>query len=50
VSTLKQVEQLARVGVEGAIVGKALYTGDMTLPDAIEVAAASRPQEQAGVR
>ena len=41
VSTLKDVEAirgLVPVGVEGAIVGSALYRGAFTLPDALDVA------------
>ncbi|MBI3803942.1 MAG: 1-(5-phosphoribosyl)-5-[(5-phosphoribosylamino)methylideneamino]imidazole-4-carboxamide isomerase [Nitrospirae bacterium] len=36
VTTLKQIQQLAEIpGVEGAIVGKALYTGALSLPKAL---------------
>lgn len=35
---LKALRQLTGVGVEGAIVGKALYAGNFTLPEALEVA------------
>ena len=35
VSSLQDLEVLSRTGVEGAIVGKALYTGHMELPDAV---------------
>ncbi len=35
VSSLADLEMLSQTGVEGAIVGKALYTGHMNLPDAV---------------
>jgi phosphoribosylformimino-5-aminoimidazole carboxamide ribotide isomerase len=35
VSSLADLQALAAVGVEGAIVGKALYTGDVDLATAI---------------
>ncbi len=35
VSSLSDLEGLSRTGVEGAIVGKALYTGHLQLPEAI---------------
>ncbi len=35
VSSLADLEALSKTGVEGAIVGKALYTGHMELPDAV---------------
>jgi phosphoribosylformimino-5-aminoimidazole carboxamide ribotide isomerase len=40
VSTLNDVRRLAECGVEGAIVGRALYTGDIDLRAALELAAA----------
>ena len=40
VSTLDDVRRLAACGVEGAIIGRALYTGDIDLPAALAVAAA----------
>ena len=39
VATISHLETLARMGVEGAIVGKALYTGDVDLHRAIETVA-----------
>ena len=36
VGKLAQLQQLAKIGVEAVIVGKALYTGDLSLPAAIE--------------
>lgn len=39
VTTIDDVRRLAECGVEGAIIGRALYTGDIALPAAIEVAA-----------
>src|SRR5215469_2922191 len=36
VTTLADLHSLAALGVEGAIVGKAIYTGDLDLPIAIE--------------
>jgi phosphoribosylformimino-5-aminoimidazole carboxamide ribonucleotide (ProFAR) isomerase len=41
VSNVEDVRALAGTGVEGVIVGRALYTGDLTLPEAIEVAASA---------
>jgi phosphoribosylformimino-5-aminoimidazole carboxamide ribotide isomerase len=41
VSTVEDVRALVGTGVEGVIVGRALYTGDLTLPEAIEVAASA---------
>lgn len=35
VAKLEHLKRLARLGVEGAIVGRALYTGDLNLRDAI---------------
>ena len=37
VSSLKDLEQLSKTGVEGAIVGKALYTGHVQLSDAVSL-------------
>ena len=37
VSSLDDVRALAALGLYGAIVGKALYTGDIGLKEAIEV-------------
>lgn len=38
VSSMEDVERLAKAGVHGAIIGKAYYTGAICLADAIEVA------------
>ena len=38
VSDVAALAALAPEGVEGAIIGKALYTGALTLPDALAVA------------
>ncbi len=38
VSTMEDVRALSRLGIHGAIVGKAYYTGAITLREAIEVA------------
>jgi phosphoribosylformimino-5-aminoimidazole carboxamide ribotide isomerase len=35
ISTIDHLRRLAEVGVEGAIVGRALYTGDLSLSDAL---------------
>lgn len=35
ISSLKHIKRLARLGVEGAIVGRALYTGDIDLKEAL---------------
>ena len=37
ISTLKDIEILRRIGVSGAILGKALYTGSLNLSEAIEI-------------
>jgi phosphoribosylformimino-5-aminoimidazole carboxamide ribotide isomerase len=36
VSTTDQLRRLAELGVEAAIVGRALYTGDVSLPEALQ--------------
>jgi len=38
VSSIEDLGRLARLGVEGCIVGKALYAGRFTLPDALKAA------------
>jgi phosphoribosylformimino-5-aminoimidazole carboxamide ribotide isomerase len=38
VSTLEDVRMLKEIGVFGAIIGKAYYTGAIRLEDALEVA------------
>lgn len=38
VTTVEDVRRLARCGLEGAIIGRALYTGDIELPAAIAAA------------
>lgn len=38
VSSVKDVEKLAKLGIYGAIIGKAYYTGAISLKEAIEVA------------
>ncbi|MGA0113698.1 MAG: bifunctional 1-(5-phosphoribosyl)-5-((5-phosphoribosylamino)methylideneamino)imidazole-4-carboxamide isomerase/phosphoribosylanthranilate isomerase PriA [Candidatus Nanopelagicaceae bacterium] len=43
---LKDLRALTEIGVEGAIVGKALYAGAFTLPQAIEVAYTSKGMAQ----
>ncbi len=43
---LKELRALTAIGVEGAIVGKALYAGAFTLQEAIEVAYASEGMAQ----
>jgi phosphoribosylformimino-5-aminoimidazole carboxamide ribotide isomerase len=35
IASNQHVRQLAALGIEGAVVGKALYTGDITLPEAL---------------
>lgn len=40
VATLKDIENLKALGVEGVILGKSLYEGTVSLPDAIKLAAA----------
>ena len=39
IASLEHIRRLAEVGVEGAIVGRALYTGDIKLAEAIAAAA-----------
>ena len=36
VSSIDDLHSLVRLGIEGAIVGKALYTGDIDLTEAIQ--------------
>jgi len=38
VSSLENLRELKRIGVEGAIIGKALYTGDIDLRQAVAIA------------
>ncbi|MFQ6027382.1 MAG: 1-(5-phosphoribosyl)-5-[(5-phosphoribosylamino)methylideneamino]imidazole-4-carboxamide isomerase [Dehalococcoidia bacterium] len=38
VASLEHLRRLAETGVEGAVVGQALYTGDVSLPEAIRAA------------
>jgi len=38
VTVLEHIRRLAETGAEGAIVGRALYDGAFTLPEAISVA------------
>ncbi len=38
VSSIENLKVLKKIGVEGAIIGKALYTGDIDLKEALEVA------------
>ena len=47
VGSVADVRALASVGVEGAIIGRALYTGDIALPEAIAVAGAASTAERA---
>jgi len=37
VSSLEHLKRLAEIGVEGAIIGRALYTGDIDLREALTV-------------
>lgn len=37
VSSISHLERLSRLGVEGAVVGRALYTGDMKLEEALAI-------------
>ena len=38
ISSIEHLKVLRRIGVEGAIIGKALYTGDIDLKEALEIA------------
>jgi phosphoribosylformimino-5-aminoimidazole carboxamide ribotide isomerase len=38
ISALEHLRELKRTGVEGAIIGKALYTGNINLPEALAIA------------
>ncbi|GBD11982.1 1-(5-phosphoribosyl)-5-[(5-phosphoribosylamino) methylideneamino] imidazole-4-carboxamide isomerase [bacterium HR23] len=53
ISTVEHLVRLARMGVEGAIVGRALYTGGIHLREALEVvrrvASSSSPRSGGGV-
>ena len=42
IASLEDLHQLAGLGVEGAIIGKALYTGDIKLDEALEALRASK--------
>lgn len=46
VSTLEDVRALAALGVDAAIVGKALYTGALALPDVLRAAQGEPHQEE----
>lgn len=39
VGSVEDIQRLSDCGVEGAIVGRALYTGDIKLPEALTAAA-----------
>ncbi len=45
ISTLDHLSMLARLGVEGAIVGKALYTGNINLKQALDTISQTRISE-----
>ena len=38
VSSLQDLSDLAEIGVEACIIGKALYAGALTLPEALDAA------------
>ncbi len=42
VSSIEQMRQLASMGIEGAIVGKAIYTGEVNLGEAVQAVSESR--------
>ncbi len=46
VSSPEHVERLASLGVEGVIIGRALYTGDVDLGEAISAAASQRASNE----
>lgn len=46
VSSPEHVERLASLGVEGVIIGRALYTGDVDLREAISAAASQRASNE----
>jgi phosphoribosylformimino-5-aminoimidazole carboxamide ribotide isomerase len=46
IATLDHLSMLARLGVEGAIVGRALYTGDVNLKQALDVISRTRTGER----
>lgn len=48
VRSLEDIRSLARLGVEGSSIGKALYTGDVELAAALACAAACEPTAEAG--
>lgn len=51
ISSLEDIEALAKmtsIGIEGAIIGKALYAGQFTLQQALKVAAGATAQEARG--
>ena len=43
VSSSEHVSRLAKLGVEGVVLGRALYTGDLTLAEALQAAAHPGP-------
>jgi phosphoribosylformimino-5-aminoimidazole carboxamide ribotide isomerase len=48
VSTLEHVRRLRDMGLDGVIIGRALYTGAIALPDALRVAAGAEENANAG--
>jgi phosphoribosylformimino-5-aminoimidazole carboxamide ribotide isomerase len=47
VTTVQHVVQLARLGLAGCIIGRALYEGKINLRDALEAVAATKPNSRA---
>jgi phosphoribosylformimino-5-aminoimidazole carboxamide ribotide isomerase len=47
VTTVQHVAQLARLGLAGCIIGRALYEGKINLRDALEAVAATKPNPRA---
>ena len=50
ISSISHLEKLSQLGVEGAIVGRALYTGDMQLAEALATLSKGRAKENVKVR
>ncbi|MFQ5933224.1 MAG: 1-(5-phosphoribosyl)-5-[(5-phosphoribosylamino)methylideneamino]imidazole-4-carboxamide isomerase [Dehalococcoidia bacterium] len=47
ISSVRHLVRLKEMGMEGAIVGRALYTGDIGLPEAIEAVAPAKQAQEA---
>ena len=49
-SSLEDVRRLKAIGADGAIIGKALYTGAIDLKEALEAAEGSKAQDEEEIK